>query len=97
MPIGMVVLTVAIYFWQQEQTAINEQLRKRERLFRAHNRIDGITQVCDAQYLRQQLDIELRFARQTGRPCALLMLDVDDFDRVNRNYGYLEGDRFCRH
>jgi diguanylate cyclase (GGDEF)-like protein len=85
-PLGMVVLTVGMVYWRQEQASLTDHLRKRERLFRDHRAFDRVTQLADARYLRAQLE------RQRGG-CALVLLDIDGFHRINREHGQAEGDR----
>lgn len=96
MPIGLGLLTFGIYHWHQEQLTINEQLRKRERLFRDHRGLDFITQLNGATYLRKLLEQELHHSRQNNLPLALILIDVDFFDATNRRYGHAEGDRLLQ-
>ena len=86
-PLGMFVLTCGMYYWRHEQFRLNEHLQKRERLFRDHRAFDRITQLANADYLRRQLRLE------QGRPCALVLLDIDGFHQINRAFGQREGDR----
>jgi diguanylate cyclase (GGDEF)-like protein len=88
-PLGMAVLTGGMYYWRQEQARLNEHLQKRERLFRSHRPFDRVTQLADAGYLRAQL----RHEAAQGGPCALVLLDIDGFHRINREHGQPEGDR----
>ncbi|MGW8392536.1 GGDEF domain-containing protein [Pseudoduganella sp. HUAS MS19] len=90
-PFGMVVLTAGIYYWRQEQFMLNDHLAKRERLFRQHRAFDRVTQLADAAYLRHQIRLEQ--ARAPSSQCALVLLDIDDFHRINREHGPREGDR----
>lgn len=91
MPLGMLTLTAGMYYWRQEQFSLNEHLQKRERLFRDHRSFDRVTQLAGADYLRAQ--IRLEHARAPGKPCALVLLDIDGFHRINREHGQREGDR----
>ena len=91
MPLGMLTLTAGMYYWRLEQFSLNEHLRKRERLFRDHRAFDRVTQLAGADYLRAQ--IRLEHARQPGQPCALVLLDIEGFHRINREHGQREGDR----
>lgn len=91
LPLGMAVLTAGMYYWRQEQFCLNEHLQKRERLFRDHRAFDRITQLANADYLRAQIALE--HARRPGRPCALVLLDIDGFHRINGAFGQREGDR----
>lgn len=90
-PLGMLVLTCGMYYWRHEQFRLNEHLQKRERLFRDHRAFDRITQLANADYLRRQIRLEQ--AQRPGRPCALVLLDIDRFHLINREFGQREGDR----
>jgi diguanylate cyclase (GGDEF)-like protein len=90
-PFGMLVLTAGIYYWRHEQFMLNDHLAKRERLFRQHRAFDRVTQLADAAYLRHQIRLEQ--GRDPGGRCALVMLDIDGFHRINREEGQREGDR----
>ena len=89
LPLGMLVLTVGLYYWRREQATLSDHMRKRERLFRSHRPFDRITQLADAAYLREQLRLESR--QDAG--CALVLFDIDGFHRINREHGQAEGDR----
>lgn len=91
---GMISLTWGLLYWRQEQFMVTEHLRKRERLFRDHRSFDALTQVGDAEYLREQLRIE--FEQGSAADCTLLMLDIDNFHVVNRQHGQREGDRLLQ-
>jgi diguanylate cyclase (GGDEF)-like protein len=60
-------------------------------MFRDHRAFDRVTQLAGADYLRSQ--IRLEHARNPGQPCALVLLDIDGFHRINREHGQREGDR----
>lgn len=91
MPAGMALLTAGMVYWRHEQFSLNEHLQKRERLFREHRAFDRLTQLAGADYLRSQ--IRLEYANRPGQPCALVLLDIDGFHRINREHGQREGDR----
>ncbi len=96
MPVGMLLLTFGLYHWHREQLAINEQLLKRERVFREHTTIDPVTQLASAAYLKEQLRRELTAHAEQQQPLSLLMLDIDYFAQLNRDYGPEEGDRMLQ-
>lgn len=89
--LGMVTVTVGMYYWRDEQASLNRHLEKRERLFRDHRAFDRITQLADAAYLRRQIRLERQ--RRPGQDCAVALLDIDGFHMINRAYGQAEGDR----
>jgi diguanylate cyclase (GGDEF)-like protein len=94
MPVGMLTLTVGLYFWREEQFSLNEHMQKRERLFRDHRSFDRITQLANADYLRRQIRLEQN--QHPAHSAALVMLDINRFHLVNREHGQREGDRLLQ-
>lgn len=92
MPLGILVLTYGLYHWYQEQIAINEQLRKREQFYREHLSMDGLTNLGRIDFLKSQLDRYIR--ERSGRFISLLILDLANFNSINRRFGMKEGDRY---
>lgn len=93
MPLGFVLLTHGIFHWHREQLAISERMRNTERLFREHRQFDKLTPLGDADYFKTQLEMALAEARAEQQPLSLVMLDMDNFNWINRRYGPREGDR----
>lgn len=91
---GVLALTSGLYLWRQEQFSLNEHMQKRERLFRDHRSFDRITQLANADYLRRQIHLDQE--RHPDQPCALILLDVNQFHLINRQYGQREGDRLLQ-
>lgn len=53
---------------------------------------DELTGCFNRAHAFATLDTELRRARRNRRPLSIVMLDVDDFKRVNDDHGHLCGD-----
>jgi diguanylate cyclase (GGDEF)-like protein len=53
---------------------------------------DGLTGCFNRTHAMAVADMELRRARRSGQPVALIMLDIDHFKKVNDRYGHLAGD-----
>jgi len=96
LPIGMLLVTWGMYHWHQEQLVIQDQLRGRELSIREHTQVDSVTKLSMSDYLKLQIDTELQRLDDRIVPPSLLMVDVDNFDLVNRQYGTLEGDRLLK-
>ena len=93
MPLGMLLLTLGIYHWHREQQAISAQLQKRERVFREHRSLDGLTPLSGPRDLREQLAMELL---KQDQPLSLVMLDLHCFDHSRRLLGPHDSDRLLR-
>src|SRR2546422_2431626 len=71
--------------WEQE----------RRRLMRM-SRIDGLTGLRNLRALQEQLPTWLGPAARTGRPMALMMMDVDGFKTVNDQLGHGVGNEVLK-
>lgn len=65
------------------------------RLYRLTKRLaitDELTDLFNYRYLQQRLDDELGRAERYNKRLSLIMLDLDDFKRINDTQGHLVGD-----
>ena len=58
--------------------------------------VDPVTGVFNRRYIQVRLDEELQRSQRHQSPLALLMIDIDDFKRVNDSHGHLAGDTILR-
>jgi diguanylate cyclase (GGDEF)-like protein len=71
-------------------------------LQRLHDRVagqaitDGLTGLSNQRRFRQTIAKEVERARRFERPLSLLMLDLDDFKRINDTHGHLQGDQVLK-
>ena len=58
--------------------------------------IDPLTGLFNRRYFDSRLEAELQRARRNGEPLTLLMVDIDNFKRINDDFGHVVGDRLLR-
>jgi diguanylate cyclase (GGDEF)-like protein len=58
--------------------------------------VDPVTGLFNRRYFETRLQAEVQRARRQQQDLALLMVDIDDFKRINDTFGHLEGDRALR-
>lgn len=76
-----------------ELNSATEQLRKLNEKLGLLSITDGLTELYNHRYFQERLDEEVRrIQRYKEDHVSLLMLDIDDFKRVNDLYGHQNGD-----
>lgn len=58
--------------------------------------VDGLTQLFVRRYFDARIEEEIERSRRYGSPFSVVMLDVDNFKKLNDEYGHLVGDRVLR-
>ena len=71
---------------RQRLAALNLKLEKQ-----AHT--DPLTGIWNRYRIEQALDAEMAAAERYGRPCTVLLFDIDHFKRVNDTHGHDTGDQ----
>lgn len=100
--VGMGALTFGLHLWRHEQLALNALRAGRERGYREHTQIDGLTQLGDAAYLLDQIRAEQTRQAQAGQAQAeqaratLVMLGWQDLPALARQHGLAEADRLLQ-
>lgn len=78
---------------QQKLNVLTVQL---DRLLKsAHNRslVDDLTQLPNRRHFLEQIQVESARAQRSGKPFAVLFVDIDQFRSLNDIYGHATGDR----
>jgi diguanylate cyclase (GGDEF)-like protein len=60
--------------------------------FESLTSIDSLTGVYNRQFFDRQLPVEIERAMRSGAALSMLVLDIDDFKRVNDEMGHKKGD-----
>jgi diguanylate cyclase (GGDEF)-like protein len=62
-------------------------------LLTARSNVDALTGLWNRRYFDERLKSELAANQRYGRQVSLIMLDVDEFKKINDNHGHPFGDR----
>lgn len=57
---------------------------------------DGLTELYNHRYFRERLEEEFERARRYGQPLSCIIIDLDDFKKINDTYGHLVGDSLLK-
>ena len=58
--------------------------------------VDGLTGLFVRRYFDARIEEEIERSRRYGTPFSVVMMDVDDFKKLNDTHGHLIGDRVLR-
>jgi diguanylate cyclase (GGDEF)-like protein len=72
------------------------QLQEQKETIERQATVDGLTGLFNHRCFWERLRDEVARARRYGQPLSLLMLDLDDFKRVNDRFGHPVGDELLR-
>jgi diguanylate cyclase (GGDEF)-like protein len=72
---------------------LRERLEASEARFRELAERDPLTGVGNYRLLRERFPIEMEQHRDRGAPLSLIVIDLDEFKRVNDEHGHQYGDR----
>ncbi len=71
---------------------LEEQVLRRTRELEKLAISDGLTGLFNRRHIFELLDREIKTARRYGRELSVIMVDIDDFKRVNDERGHRSGD-----
>ena len=84
---------------EKELQHINQRLTKQldenrqlEKQLREQASRDAMTGVYNRAFLKESLVVEISYAEEQNYPLSIVMIDVDNFKRINDTYGHKTGD-----
>jgi diguanylate cyclase (GGDEF)-like protein len=107
----LVAGAIAILVWGAQRMirqlmvreALEDELRRARVVTEQHNvalqalaNTDSLTGLANRRHFEQTLATEHERSRRTGKPCSVILSDVDYFKKYNDHYGHVEGDACLR-
>ena len=86
-----IVLVVVLYFYIKLNKLKNEILQQKEEIALLAL-TDYMTKLYNRRYFTQISNHLLHLAKRSNKPLSILMLDIDDFKKINDTYGHKAGD-----
>ncbi|MCL6500800.1 MAG: GGDEF domain-containing protein [Candidatus Pacearchaeota archaeon] len=80
---------------EADEEKINIDVKKIAKLYYLAT-VDTKTQLYNYRYFSSVLKHEMAVADRYGRTISLLLLDIDDFKKINDKHGYLRGDEILQ-
>ncbi|WP_167285351.1 sensor domain-containing diguanylate cyclase [Marilutibacter alkalisoli] len=81
----LIVIASAVGFWAWKTKRMQMKLRRLAQT-------DGLTGISNRRHFREQADALLMRCASSGRETALILLDLDNFKRLNDHHGHAAGD-----
>lgn len=93
---GEVESLVGFMFDISERKRDEEEIKRLHREMEALLLVDGLTGIANRRLFDQRLELEWGDSRRSGKPLALMMVDVDRFKQYNDTFGHQAGDDCLR-
>ena len=72
------------------------ELEEAEQRFRELATLDDLTGIKNRRYFLEIAERDLAIAKRYGVEFSILLIDLDEFKRVNDSYGHMVGDNFLK-
>lgn len=75
---------------------LQDELREKNRLLEEMAITDGLTGIPNYRYLIEKLEEEIKRSHRYHTPITMILLDLDDFKKINDTFGHRHGDFVLR-
>ncbi|NRD75838.1 sensor domain-containing diguanylate cyclase [Shewanella sp. VB17] len=92
------VTHISMIIYDVTDVAVNKlQINAANERLEYLSQIDGLTQLNNRRYWQECMQKEFDRHKRYGDETTLVMFDIDDFKKVNDNYGHTIGDKVIQH
>lgn len=81
---------------QRKLEVQNQELQRVNEVFQQLAITDGLTKLHNHRFFQDHLPREMKRSDRTGSPLCLVLIDIDDFKKLNDRYGHSAGDHVLR-
>ena len=74
----------------------NAELQRMNEVFEQLSLTDELTKLHNHRFFQEHLPQEMKRADRTGEPLSLVLIDIDDFKKLNDRHGHSVGDAVLR-
>lgn len=86
-----------IVYWRKGRDFMNRRIiEQQNRLLSELAEQDRMTCLLNHESVLRKLDAEIDRARRIRYPLSIMLFDLDDFKKINDEYGHLSGDRVLK-
>jgi two-component system cell cycle response regulator len=79
-----------------ENAMLFDSMKTAQEYFEEMSIRDGLTKLYNHRHFYDRLEEEFSRASRYGEPLSLIFFDIDDFKRINDNYGHTHGDEVLK-
>jgi len=76
--------------------AQNQELQRVSEVFQQLSITDDLTKLHNHRFFQNHLPREIKRSERTGEPLSLIVIDIDDFKKLNDRFGHAVGDAVLR-